>query len=144
MLRMNLVVGVQIEATEPELAFLVGNVGCNVLGADVLQINDGGIHGGFLFVDNGAANRPQLGFTALALRKKRGRRKCHQHQESKPSGCIHGFPPASGSICNVKSSRFPPRASILRVRGLKPWASIISSDSPPGLALIPSSPPPSA
>jgi len=48
MFRMNLVVGVQIEATEPELAFLVGNVGCNVLGADVLQINDGGLDRGFL------------------------------------------------------------------------------------------------
>jgi len=91
MFRMNLVVGVQIEATEPELAFLVGNVGCNVLGADVLQINDGGLDRGFLFVDNGAANRPQLGSRPLPCAKSAGAGKCHQHEESKPSGCIMVF-----------------------------------------------------
>src|SRR5260370_17034260 len=57
---MNFVAGVQIEAAETELAFLVGNVGCNVLGANVLQIDHRGIDRGFLFVDDRAANGAQF------------------------------------------------------------------------------------
>src|ERR1700726_1354704 len=85
---MNFVVGVQIEAAETELAFLVGNVGCDVLGANVLQINDGGINRSFVFVDHRAANRAQFGLT---LGKDCRRGKYHHYEQSELSGRVHGF-----------------------------------------------------
>src|SRR5258708_6261313 len=113
----------------------------------IFQVYDGAIHGVLFLVDHRSANRAQFGFLtlAVALRKHHGgshRRRHHSDDggESELPGRVHGFPPASGSIWSVKSSRLPSRASTLRVCGLKPRASTVNSYSAPCFTRMPSSP----
>src|ERR1700747_2032178 len=139
---MNLVVDIDVQSCEAKLAVGLGQVGDDIIGVDVLQIDNGGIDGSLVFVHHRPANSPRLRFTALgfALCEQHDCRQRHDRNECNFSGPVYVFPPAICSIWNVRSSWSPSRASTLRVCDLKPRASTVNSYSAPCLTLIPSSP----
>src|SRR5712692_2788972 len=137
---MNFVINIGIEAAEPVFPLVVRNIGLDVLGMRILQVNDGGLDRGFLLVHHAAVHGAQLGLAAFFLRQHTPCGKGQENENDKFPACLHGFPPATGSIRTVNSSWFPSRALMWRVCAWNPRASIVTSYSAPCLTRMPSSP----
>src|SRR5712691_3090471 len=121
-LGMNLVINIGVQATEPVLALVVRDISFDVLSMCVLQVNDSGLNRGFLLVHHAAVHGAQLGFPAFFLRQHSPCGKGQENENDEFPACLHGFPPASGSIRTVNSSWFPARASMWRVCAWNPRA----------------------
>src|ERR1700739_4711212 len=137
---MNFVINIGIETAEPVFALVVRNISFDVLGMRVLQVNDGGFDRALLLVHDGPVHGAQLGFPAFFLCQHSPCSKGQENENDEFPACLHGFPPASGSIRAVNSSCVPSRALMWRVWGWNPRASMVTSYSAPCLTRMPSSP----